>query len=166
MPARDRGQRRVGWPAWLCGHAPQNVEGAALLPCPERCTTPRARREGVPHHRPERRYPMKKPSSIVTLCVLVTFVLAFQVSPSMADTDREDICTWNFEATVRQGPHAGESFAGTLTVVIAKHGTLTGVLVTDAPETILVVGQVNGRAVNLAVALQEIDQETEGLYLF
>lgn len=109
---------------------------------------------------------MKKPSSLVTLCVLVTFVLAFQVSPSMADTDREDICTWNFEATVRQGPHAGESFAGTLTVVIAKHGTLTGVLVTDAPETILVVGQVNGRAVNLAVALQEIDQETEGLYLF
>jgi hypothetical protein len=58
----------------------------------------------------------------MVLTALYMIPLAFQASPSVVGTHQKggkpqkDICTWNFEATVRLGPSAGSSFTGTLTV--------------------------------------------------
>jgi len=113
-----------------------------------------------------RRYPMPKPPIIAILYVLVTCVLAFQASPSVAGTRQTDTCTWDFEAKVRLGPNTGTSFAGTLTVDIDAHGALSGALTTTDDQTIPVVGQVTGRAINLAFELQQPEGETPERYLF
>lgn len=111
---------------------------------------------------------MKKTSIIATLCVLVTYVLVFQVSPSVADT-----CTLDFEATVRVGPNAGKTLIGILTVEIDEHGALSGsltgnsLLTDEEDQTVPVVGQATGRAVNLAFELQKSEGErTPGIFLF
>jgi hypothetical protein len=103
---------------------------------------------------------MKKTSIIATFCVLVTCVLVFQASPSVADT-----CTFGFEATVRVGPNTGKTVGGILTVEIDEQGSLTGSLISNSllppdEETLAVVGQVTGRAINLAVQLQKSEDET------
>jgi hypothetical protein len=91
----------------------------------------------------------------------------------MAATDENDTCTWDFEATVRVGPNAGKSVVGTLTVEIDKHGALSGSLIGNSlltdeeDQTIPVVGQATGRAVNLALQLQKSEDETTpGIFLF
>lgn len=104
---------------------------------------------------------MKKTPIIATLCVLVTCVLVFQASPSVADT-----CTFDFEATVRVGPNTGKTVGGILTAEIDEHGSLSGSLIsnslfaTDEDQPIAVVGQVTGRAINLALQLQKSEDET------
>lgn len=103
---------------------------------------------------------MKKTPIIATLCVLVTCVLVFQASPSVADT-----CTFDFEATVRVGPNTGKTVGGTLTVEIDEHGALTGSLINNSllaidEDPIAVVGQVTGRAISLALQLQKSESET------
>ena len=104
---------------------------------------------------------MKKTPIIATLCVLVTCVLVFQASPSVADT-----CTFDFEATVRVGPNTGKTVGGILTVEIDEHGSLSGSLISnsllapDEDQTLAVVGQVNGRAINLALQLQKSESAT------
>jgi hypothetical protein len=107
---------------------------------------------------------MQKTLIIATLCVLVTCVLAFLTS--QGKKFQTDTCTWKFEATVRVGPNTGTSFAGTLTVEIDKHGALSGPLTTTDDQAIPMVGQVTGRAINLAFELQKPEGETPGRYLF
>jgi hypothetical protein len=103
---------------------------------------------------------MKKTPIIATFCVLVMCVLVFQASPSVADT-----CTFDFEATVRVGPNTGKTVGGILTVEIDEHGSLSGSLISNSllateEDPIAVVGQVNGRAINLALQLQKSESET------
>ena len=83
---------------------------------------------------------MPTTSSIHVLCALVACIFAFQASPSVAETDQNDTCTWAFEATVRMGANTGMSFAGTLTVEIDAQGVLSGSLTTNDDQIIPVVG--------------------------
>ena len=60
----------------------------------------------------------------------------------------------NFEATIQQGPDKGWSMTGDLALTIAADGGLTGTLKqTNGSADIMAVGQVNGRAINLAFDL-------------
>jgi hypothetical protein len=71
------------------------------------------------------------------------------------------ICIASFEATVRQGPDAETSYAGTLALGIGPSGAIDeGVLVTDDGASIAVVGQANGHAINLLFTI------ADGQYLF
>ena len=59
-----------------------------------------------------------------------------------------------FEATVRQGPDAGTSYTGFLALFVAPDGGIdSGAFATTDGRTVPVVGQANGRAVNLVLAL-------------
>lgn len=77
------------------------------------------------------------------------------------------LCVQAFEATVRQGPSAGRTIAGTLTLGVEPSGSLTGLLLPEgtvvpttpeagAPDdAIEVVGQANGRAVNVLLMIED-----------
>jgi hypothetical protein len=70
-------------------------------------------------------------------------------SAAAAQEGTDQTCILPFEATVRQGPSAGQDFSGTLAIKIGASGEIeTGVLVHDGTG-IPVVGQITGRAVNL-----------------
>ena len=60
-------------------------------------------------------------------------------------------CSMAFEATVRQGPSTGLALAGLLDFSLAAGGSLTGTLTLKDQTEAQVVGQVNGRAINLIV---------------
>ena len=63
-------------------------------------------------------------------------------------------CTLNFEATVYQGPETELALLGNLTLTVDATGAAEGSLVTsDTGAEYPVVGQVNGRAINLAFDL-------------
>ncbi len=56
----------------------------------------------------------------------------------------------HFEATVRQGPNAGLTLAGSLHIQADPSGSATATLTQANGPEIKAVGQVNGRAINLA----------------
>lgn len=62
-------------------------------------------------------------------------------------------CTGPFEATVHQGPDTGLALVGNLTFHDDGSGGLTGTLVLGDGSEVAVVGQANGRAINLLFAL-------------
>jgi steroid delta-isomerase-like uncharacterized protein len=59
------------------------------------------------------------------------------------------ICRSAFEATVQQGPSAGLTLTGTLSIVVKDDGGLDGQLTLVDGSRIATVGQANGRAINL-----------------
>lgn len=59
------------------------------------------------------------------------------------------LCRSNFEATVHQGPSAGLTLTGTLSMVVKADGGLDGQLTLADGSRIATVGQANGRAINL-----------------
>jgi hypothetical protein len=59
----------------------------------------------------------------------------------------------NFVATVRQGPNTGVTLAGTLHIEADAHGSVDGQLQRSGAPDVPVVGQVDGRAINLAFNL-------------
>jgi hypothetical protein len=64
-------------------------------------------------------------------------------------------CGGDLEATVYHGPSAGTKLKGKLDFQIDAAGSLEGSLVTEDGGAIPVVGQVNGRAVNLVFEVSE-----------
>jgi hypothetical protein len=83
-------------------------------------------------------------------------VLAQDATPA---TGGADVCLVPFEATVRSGPDAGTAYAGALALAATADGSVRGLLVPTAtaagtpvagkPQGIRVVGQTQGRAINL-----------------
>lgn len=62
-------------------------------------------------------------------------------------------CSIPFEASVRSGPNAGFSVTGELQLVAEADGSVTGALMLEDGAQIPLVGQVNGRAINLLFAV-------------
>ena len=108
----------------------------------------------------------KKFVNPVLIVVVIFQVLFSGVLGIVNAQDASMSCTWNFDATVRQGPSVGTALKGELTLGIGTDGALNGSLVTKDMGTIAVVGQANGHAVNLGFELQKGDEKTEGLYVF
>lgn len=78
---------------------------------------------------------------------------ATPVATSVAGTATR--CLLPFEATVRRGPSAGLALTGTLSLAIDARGTAWGILALPDGAGDLVVGQGDGRAVNLLVTLAD-----------
>jgi hypothetical protein len=62
-------------------------------------------------------------------------------------------CTGHFEAAVDQGPDKGLTLAGELVVGVDANGGMTCTLKPADGAEVVVVGQVTGRAINLALDL-------------
>jgi hypothetical protein len=62
-------------------------------------------------------------------------------------------CGGHFEAVVDQGPDKGLSVVGTLTIDVDANGSMSGTLQPTSGANIAVIGQVTGRAINLAMDL-------------
>jgi hypothetical protein len=95
--------------------------------------------------------------SAVLFTSISFFVLHAQTSAGVA-------CALPFEATVRQGPSTGTALVGTLNFTVDADGGITGTLAQDGQPDILVVGQAQGRAINLAFDLSTAD--TPGVFIF
>lgn len=59
------------------------------------------------------------------------------------------VCRSNFEATVHQGPSAGLTLTGILSIIVKDDGALDGQLTLADGSQVATVGQANGRAINL-----------------
>ncbi len=62
-------------------------------------------------------------------------------------------CSLPFEATVYSGTETGLSLVGTLALSVDDSGSAAGTMTTDSGSDYPVVGQINGRALNLAFDL-------------
>ena len=73
------------------------------------------------------------------------------------DDDQTDAraatCEGEFEATVRDGPSAGASFQGDMSLSIQESGSASGLVVRNGGPAVRVVGQVDGRAISFAIDL-------------
>jgi hypothetical protein len=58
-------------------------------------------------------------------------------------------CVLPFDVAIRQGPTAGTELLGYLALITDETGATSGAFVTDDEQTLAVVGQINGHAVNL-----------------
>jgi hypothetical protein len=80
--------------------------------------------------------------------------MAGQPEPAPAPDAR--IVVAPFDATVRRGPNAGRAYVGMLAIAVEPDGRIDqGRLVLADGTAIPVVGQTNGRAINLAFGLSE-----------
>ena len=84
----------------------------------------------------------------------------------VAQAADETSCTLhNFVAAVREGPTKGWAIAGDLNLKIAADGSVTGTVTSaDDKKSVLagIVGQITGRAVNLAFDLGKPSDPKEG----
>ncbi len=111
---------------------------------------------------------------LVVAALLAAGFAAFTFAPSVLraqeatpeSTPEANMTTCNvpFEATVRQGPSSGTDLKGTLQVTIDDTGALTGNVVIDAETSFPVYGQVNGRAINMALDMSTA--KNPGVYVF
>jgi hypothetical protein len=70
-------------------------------------------------------------------------------------------CAVPFEATIRQGPSAGQHFAGLLELVVTGDGAIDDAVFTiSGGKQLAAKGQANGRAINLLI------QAGDGRYLY
>lgn len=69
------------------------------------------------------------------------------------DDAAEPACSLPFEATVLSGPDAELALIGTLDLDVDETGSASGLLTTDDGLEVPVVGQINGRAINLVFDL-------------
>ena len=91
----------------------------------------------------------------ISMYTLTPWVLrAQEITPESTAEAKTTTCNVPFEAMVRQGPSSGTDFKGTLQVTIDTTGAIKGNLVIDANTGFPVYGQVNGRAINLALNLR------------
>ena len=89
---------------------------------------------------------------VIGMCLLVVMGSAFMVF-AQDEEAHEYACNLPFEATVLSGPDAELSLVGTIGLDLDETGAATGLLVTDSDLEVAVVGQINGRAINLAFDL-------------
>lgn len=87
--------------------------------------------------------------------VVTRHALAEDGTPAAIDADTQ-LCVIPFEATVRSGPNEGLTLEGFLGLGIRPDGSVeNGALAQPEGETLSVVGQVNGRAVNLMITVAD-----------
>jgi len=108
---------------------------------------------------------------LLSLTVVLTSTLAFQTTgvahaqtkPAVLGT-----CNMDFSATVRQGPSAKTTLAGTLSFDLASDGSITGQLTEKDGSQITMAGQVVGRAISVAFQLKPFDlsKGDKGSYIF
>lgn len=94
---------------------------------------------------------------VIGICVFAllgsALLVVAQDAEETADAAAEPACSLPFEATVLSGPDAELSLVGTLGLDVDETGAASGMLVTDTGLEVAVVGQINGRAINLAFDL-------------
>lgn len=90
---------------------------------------------------------------IVVVASLLVMVGAAALVWAQDDEAAEPACSLPFEATVLSGPDAELELIGTLGLDVDETGSATGLLTTDSGLEVAVVGQINGRAINLAFDL-------------
>lgn len=90
------------------------------------------------------------PGLVAAVCVLILTACQPGLAPTAAVT-----CLSQFEATVHHGPNAGLAVTGKLLFTLDHAGALTGGIATADGSEIPVVGQANGRAINLTFQLDE-----------
>jgi hypothetical protein len=73
-------------------------------------------------------------------------------------------CSLPFEATVYAGPSTGTSLNGTFSFSFDPDGGITGTLAQEGQPDILVIGQAQGRSINLAFDLSTA--ENPGMFIF
>ncbi len=106
----------------------------------------------------------KKGLLLIAIVVGVRLGLLYAVSAAPASAT----CTvTRFEATVRDGKSTGTTYSGRLTLDADVDGGLTGVLApSDGSASIRVVGQADGRSINLAFDLGTDNTGGNQQYLF
>ena len=111
---------------------------------------------------------MRAKSMLIVAGLLTVGLALYGLAPSLLhaqeSTPSVTPCNVLFEATVRQGPSSGTDLKGTLQVTIDETGAISGNLVIDANTRFPVYGQVNGRAINLALDLSTAKKP--GVYVF
>jgi hypothetical protein len=90
--------------------------------------------------------------SLISLVILVLGLTACGAASTVAETIQ---CSGDFEATIYQGPSAGLSLVGPLSLQVDATGNLTGGLTTNDGALIEVTGQAIGRSINLVFNLGE-----------
>ena len=87
--------------------------------------------------------------------VIATSRAGMATSESRSATEEAKLpkCHLQFQAKVHQGPEAGLSLAGDLKTEVDRTGVFSSTLIQENGPTLTVTGQLNGRAVNLLVAL-------------
>jgi hypothetical protein len=94
---------------------------------------------------------------VISVCLLAfvssALLVLAQDAEETAEALAEPACSLPFEATVLSGPDAELSLIGTLGLDVDETGAASGMLVTDTGLEVAVVGQINGRAINLAFDL-------------
>lgn len=90
--------------------------------------------------------------SIIGLVILALGLTGCGAASAVAETIN---CTGDFEATIYQGPSAGLSLVGPLSLQVDATGNLTGKLAANNGALIEVTGQAIGRSINLVFNLGE-----------
>ena len=89
---------------------------------------------------------------LIIACVTLFIVVGVHQTLVSRAAD-EVICMITFDASVRTGPDAGWTLKGNLVLTVDPTGSATGVLTQADGSDVKAVGQVNGRAINLAFDL-------------
>ncbi|MEP7293252.1 MAG: hypothetical protein ABI835_15820 [Chloroflexota bacterium] len=89
----------------------------------------------------------------LVLAICLFAVLGSALVVSAQDEAHEWACSLPFEATVLTGPDAELSLVGTVGLDVDEFGSASGLLTTDTDLEVPIVGQINGRAINLAFDL-------------
>lgn len=97
--------------------------------------------------------------SVISLIVVVLGLTACGAASSVTEAVK---CTGDFEATVYQGPSAGLSLIGPLSLQVDATGNLTGSLTASDGALVEVTGQAIGRSINLVFNLGQ-DQRIFGV---
>lgn len=90
--------------------------------------------------------------SLISLSLMLLGLTACGTTSSVTEAAK---CTGDFEATVYQGPSAGLSLIGPLSLQVDATGNLTGSLAASDGALIEVTGQAIGRSINLVFNLGE-----------
>ena len=94
----------------------------------------------------------RHPFVLILLMLLPLFLSACastSASAKSASTTSFNCAFKQFSAVVYEGPDKGLSVEGQLTLQVNQSGSLTGTLKQTKGSDVLVVGQANGRAINL-----------------
>lgn len=90
--------------------------------------------------------------TLMGLLMMVLSLAGCGAASAVAETIQ---CTGDFEATVYQGPSAGLSLVGPLSLQVDATGNLTGALTANDGALVEVTGQAIGRSINLVFNLGE-----------
>jgi len=96
---------------------------------------------------------MKKLAILCCLMVLMGVVAVASAQDATATAEPAPGCSLPFEAEVYQGTDAKLALSGTLSLSLDDTGAATGKLTTADKTEYPVVGQISGRAINLAFDL-------------